>query len=102
MLNINNYISEKLHLNKDYKMETPIGPGEYAYAVFATGDIGAGDSNWIPTRRTGEYTTVEEYEQFLLKGFKNVNIRYLKVFLNKKKAQEYEANELPKLMNNEK
>ena len=100
MKDINNYILEKLHINKEYKEPaTKIKEGDYAYAVYVTGYTSNPDVHYVPST---QFKTIEEYEKYLLDRYEKDNIRYLQIFLSGKEAQNYEIKELPKLLKDEK
>lgn len=99
MKDIHNYISEKLHIDKEYKEPTTkIKEGDYAYAVYVTGYTSNPDIHYVPST---QFKTIEEYEKYLLDRHEKDHIRYLQIFLSGKEAQNYEVKELPKLLKDE-
>jgi len=82
MNSLEQYISEKLHLNKGIKMKPD---AEWLYAVFMDSD---GAVHYWPSTT---YKTPWEFEAYIQKKFKNDGpISGLEIFDNSKDAQKYE------------
>lgn len=94
MRQLDNYILEKLHINKDYKIDK-YKPGDYLYAVYTYSNLSS--VSYVPK---DSFKSVEEFEEYLRNRHKD--IKYLQIFLTPEAAREYETNVLPKLMKNEK
>lgn len=100
MKKINNYILEKLVINKNSRDCRPLKKDGIVYCVYAVGDD---EVRWHPIHASDHhFKYAEDAEDYLLKKFKDEDIRYLKTFDNAADATRYELNELPDILKHEK